>query len=90
MTPYQIISELGPEEFNVYEISTYGRSSVLAGQTRKVFLDSFRAYDDAAQAYPEAEPGYCHPNNTVAHLPGPDDYEPGGAWPDYFDDPFDY
>lgn len=90
MTPYQIISELGPEEYNVYEISTYERSSVLAGQTRKQFLDSFITYEDAAQAYPEAEPGYCNPGNTVDHLPGPDDYEPGGAWTDDIDYPFDY
>jgi len=90
MTPYQIISEYGPEEYNVYEISTYERSSVLAGQTRKQFLDSFKSYDDAAEAYPEAEPGYCNPNNTVAHLPGLDDQFPGGAWPDDIGDPFDY
>ena len=90
MTPYQIISEHGPEEYNVYEISTYKRSSVLAGQTRKQFLDSFKSYDAAAEAYPEAEPGYCDPNNTFDHLPGPDDQRPGGAWADDIGDPYDY
>ena len=43
------------EEYGVYEYSTYGGSSVLAGQERRVFLDSFETLDAARAAYPAAE-----------------------------------
>lgn len=43
------------DAYGVYEYSTYGRSSVLAGQTRRVFLDSFETLEEAQKAYPEAE-----------------------------------
>jgi len=40
---------------DVYGYGTYPRSSVLAGQTRRVFLDSFNSFEEAKAAYPKAE-----------------------------------
>lgn len=61
-------------EYGVYEYSRYGRSSVLAGQTRRVFLDSYKTLDEAKAAYPTAKVagcGYAPP--YLGHLPdGPD------------------
>ena len=62
--------------YGVYEYSKYPRSSVLAGQTRRVFLDSFETLEQARQAFPEAEVsagcGYQAPN--LSHLPEDDNY----------------
>jgi hypothetical protein len=41
-------------EYGVYEYGVYPRSSVLAGQTRRVFLDSFESLTAARAAYPGA------------------------------------
>lgn len=64
---------------------TYPDSSVLAGQPMKVFLDNVPDEATARQRYPDAK-GFSHhlldPQVSVAHLPGPDDQRPGGAWPD--------
>jgi len=62
-------------EYGVYEYSTYPRSSVLAGQQRRVFLDSFPTLAEAKAAYPSAEEADCgfqEPN--LNHLPDDDDY----------------
>jgi len=61
--------------WGVYEYSTYPRSSVLAGQQRRVFLDSFDTQEQAEAAYPQAktviDSGYRAPD--LSHLPdGPD------------------
>jgi hypothetical protein len=62
-------------EYGVYEYSTYPRSSVLAGQERRVFLDSFETLEQAQAAYPDADftgCGYREP--YLEHLPKDDDY----------------
>ena len=41
--------------YTVYKYGTYPRSSVLAGQTRREFLDSYDTLEDARAAYPNAE-----------------------------------
>jgi hypothetical protein len=41
-------------EYAVYEYGVYPRSSVLAGRTRRVFLDSFETLESARKAYPDA------------------------------------
>lgn len=62
--------------YGVYEYGVYGRGSVLAGQTRRVFLDSFATLDEAKAAYPGAfvvnGSGYAPP--SLAHLPDGPDY----------------
>lgn len=48
------------DKYGVYEYDEHPESSVLAGQVRRVFLDSFDTEDEAAIAYPDAERG-CQP-----------------------------
>ena len=45
--------------YGVYEYATYGRSSVLAGQQRRVYLDSFETFKEAAAAFPNATAAGC-------------------------------
>ena len=63
-------------EYGVYEYSKYPRSSVLAGQTRRVFLDSFATLEEARQAFPQAEVsagcGFQEP--SLSHLSDDGDY----------------
>jgi len=40
--------------FTVYSWGVYERSSVLAGQTKKQFIDNFDELEEAQEAYPEA------------------------------------
>lgn len=42
-------------EYTAYEYGVYPRSSVLAGQTSRTFLDSFETLEEARAAYPGAE-----------------------------------
>jgi len=74
-------SQLG---FIVHGFGTYSRSSVLAGQSMKVFLDSFDTDIEALEIYPDAENGNCwtDPEVSLNHLPGENDFVPGGAFPD--------
>ena len=54
--------------WSVYEFDTYPSSSVLAGQTRKRFINT---YDDLSQAekhYPLADVGYRDAHNYFDHL----------------------
>lgn len=62
----------------------YKESSVLAGQPMKVFIDRFETVEEALAKFPTATASskWTEPKNTFDHLPGPDDQEPGGAWPD--------
>ena len=63
MKPYQTIEQGSrgatyqndSDTFTVYEISTYPRSSVLAGQQRRQWMDQFESLEEAQAAYPEAE-----------------------------------
>ena len=59
------------DKFTVYEHSTYGRSSVLSGQSRRVWLDNFETLADAQSAYPDAEPmeGTTYAPPSLHHLP---------------------
>ena len=54
--------------FSVYEYGVYPRSSVLAGQTRKTFLDMFTTLEEAQAAYPRADVGCNAAFNTFDHL----------------------
>jgi hypothetical protein len=64
------------QEYGVYEYSTYGRGSVLAGQQRRVFLGSYLTEAEAKAAFPDATPaegcGYRAPD--LSHLPDDTDY----------------
>jgi|21_taG_2_1085346.scaffolds.fasta_scaffold212620_1 hypothetical protein len=69
------------EGYSVYEIGTYGRSSVLAGQTKKTLVEIFDTIEEAKECYPKADFGYFDANNTFGHLPGSDHLDgQGGAW----------
>jgi hypothetical protein len=61
---------------SVHGWGTYEENSVLAGQAKKQFLDSFDTVEEAKAAYPEVEMSHpmLQPQNTFDHLPdGPDD-----------------
>lgn len=70
--------------FTVYEFDTYPRSSVLAGQARKRFIDSYKTEAEAVSYWPDAEvaDNVRSAHNTYDHLPGEDDPVPGGMYPD--------
>ena len=71
----------GPSHFNVYEFGIYPLSSVLSGQTRKSFLESFESLETAKADYPLADFAFIEANNTFGHLPGSDWLDgQGGAW----------
>jgi len=56
-------------------LGTYGRSSVLAGQDRKVFIDSYASEEDIPEKYKDLprHGRYTEPQNHFNHLPdGPD------------------
>lgn len=90
MKPYQTIEHAShgatyahaEGTYTVYEISTYPRSSVLAGQQRRVFLDSFsegtpeQNLAAARKAYPNAEliSGTTYREPDLSHLPDDTDY----------------
>lgn len=65
---------------------TYPDSSVLAGQARKTFIDSYPDEAAARAAHPDCiESWYSKwsgPVNTFNHLPGENDPVPGGMYPD--------
>ena len=88
MSDYSIEQKDSPmgTKFAVYHWGVYERSSVLAGQTKKRFVDWFDSEAEALAAYPGAEIGYRSAHNTYSHLPGPDDPVPGGMYPDDIDD----
>jgi hypothetical protein len=50
----QTIEPSGTGEFDIYEHGRYGRGSVLSGQARRSFLDSFNTLEEAKKAYPKA------------------------------------
>lgn len=58
------------DEYGVYEYSEYPESSVLAGQERRQFLDSFETLEAARAAYPDAvESGCGYQPPFLGHLP---------------------
>lgn len=68
------------QEYGVYEYSTYERSSVLAGQQRRVFLDSFKTLEEAKAKYPgaRADAGCGYQAPYLNHLPDADGPDPLG------------
>jgi hypothetical protein len=64
------------QEYGVYEYDTYPEYSVLAGQTRRSFIESFPTLKKARYFHPDAEwlrvPGYEPPD--LSHLPDDTDY----------------
>lgn len=60
--------------FTVKGYDRYPRYSVLAGQTRINFVDSFDDLEDAKRAYPEATLSHelMEPTNSFNHLEGED------------------
>lgn len=71
-------------QYHVYGWSTYPESSVLAGQAMKCWLDSFDSIDEAKAKFPQAELSHAllEPRVSLNHLPGENDFVPGGAYPD--------
>jgi len=81
---YTISQSRYGDGFDVFGWGTYERSSVLAGQPRKVFLDAFMTLEAAKVEFPTAELSspWMEPQVSLVHLPGDDDFAPGGAYPD--------
>lgn len=79
------------QRYGVYQYDTYPRTSVLAGQERRTFLDDFATLAEAQSTYPTATPdcgcGYIDIDARTAHLPGDDDPDPTG---EYDPNPYDY
>jgi len=63
---------------------TYGRNSVLSGQSMKKFLDSFDSEQAAEAVYGSMNWNnkWLEPGVSLNHLPGEDDPVPGGMYPD--------
>jgi hypothetical protein len=61
------------EEYGVYAYDTYPEGSVLEGQERRRFVDSFGTLEEARAAYPEAawdgEGGTGYRETVVPHTP---------------------
>lgn len=74
---YHILRDDRSDAWLVKGYDTYPAHSVLAGQTRIVFLDRFDTLERAQQEYPQATVSnkYLEPVNTFDHL---DDRE--GSW----------
>jgi hypothetical protein len=82
MKPYLVIEAGGQgatysnDKYTVYEISTYSRSSVLAGQQCRRWMDDFETLEEAKAAYPDAEliEGTTYQEPDLSHLPDDTDY----------------
>jgi len=69
--------------FDVIGYGTYPRSSVLAGQQRRVFLDNFPTIEAAQKAYPNAKVGFdSGVRASVSPVPEPwfDESVAGESW----------
>jgi len=63
------------DAYGVYEYSTYPSHSVLAGQQRRVFLDSFETLEEAKKEYPTADVSGCgYQPPSLDHLSDDGDY----------------
>jgi len=58
--------------WSVYEFDVYPRSSVLAGQTRKRFINTYEKLEEAEKHYPSADVGHRDAHNSFDHLPDDD------------------
>lgn len=68
------------EGFDVMGVGTYEQSSVLAGQDKICFVDTFDTIEKCHEEYPESSDTFnvamTEPRNTYDHLPDtPDGYE---------------
>jgi hypothetical protein len=61
---------------SVHGWDEYPQNSVLSGQARKCFLDSFESVDEVRSAYPDAEASHelMQPQVSLNHLPDDGDY----------------
>ena len=75
-------------KYAVYGWGEYPDYSVMAGQPRKCFIESYETIEAARKEYPEAKMSskWTEPEVTFDHLPGEDDPVPGGMYPDDYDD----
>ena len=59
--------------FDVMGVGTHPESSVLAGQDRIVFMDSFETVEECEDKYPACKDSFhgafTEPRNTYDHLP---------------------
>jgi len=71
----------------VYGWGEYGRNSVLAGQAMKKGLDHFDSEAEAIAVYGDMNfsSKWTEPSVSLNHLPGENDFVPGGAYPDDWD-----
>jgi len=73
------------EKFTVYGYDIYPEDSVLAGQHRRCYLESYDSLEEAKKAYPMAETGCLgYPPAKVSSIP-PSDFDPlfaGERWDD--------
>lgn len=81
-----ILPVAGRYDVKRYTPNGYGPSSVLAGQTRIQWVESFDTLEEAKAKYPEAELSneILAPRNTFNHLPDPDGPDPYGDNEDAF------
>ena len=80
---YYTLQYDGTHTVSAYGWSTYERNSVLAGQPKKQWLESYDTEEDARKDYPDAQfsSKWTEPQVSLNHLPGPDDYDPQENWP---------
>jgi hypothetical protein len=67
----------------VYGYGTYGSTSVLAGQTKKQYLEGFDTLEQAKKAYPTAHVGGGYqPHNDIGSTPANwfDPTDAGETW----------
>jgi hypothetical protein len=67
------------DEYGVYAYGVYPKSSVLAGMTKRTFLDAYDTLAEAIIAYPDATvvKGSSFVDVNLDHLPGDDDIDYG-------------
>lgn len=73
------------DEYGVYRYDVYPDSSVLAGQERRTFLDSFPTLAEAKAAYPGARESGCGYRNIEIPRTPPAWFDPanaGESWED--------
>lgn len=75
------------DEYAVYEYGTYEKSSVLAGQEKRSFRDSFPTLAEAQANYPTAEwwAGSGYREIVIPHEP-PEWFDPANAGETWVDD----
>jgi len=78
----------GDHEVSVIGWGTYGRSSVLAGQAMKKGVGWFDSEKEAEAMYGPMgwNSKWTEPQVSLNHLPGENDFVPGGAYPDDWND----